>query len=297
MARKLRVEYKGCLYHVMVRGNNGEFILQKEEEKQIYLDLIKKYKERYPFKLYAYCIMDNHVHMLIEQEDIPLSKIMQGIQQSFTQRYNKKFSRTGHVFQQRYKAQICNKEKYILQLVKYIHRNPEKAEKGEGLNYRWSSHKEYITNIRSELIEKDNILKVFSGDKKRAISDYKNFMNIKDKEDNDDIEEYLLIEAQSKKEDIKDKIEIDKIIDRICDLEKVELNEITKRSKVQRYSDIRKAIVLASEKHADVTNTELAKKLNIPLSMISKIKSGASKRTAYVDKIMEKFENKGIFQA
>jgi REP element-mobilizing transposase RayT len=83
MARKPRIEYPGGLYHVMCRGNNGEYVLK--EDKSDYIRFIEKYKERYSFKLYAYCIMDNHVHLLIETGAIPLSKIMQGIQQSFTQ--------------------------------------------------------------------------------------------------------------------------------------------------------------------------------------------------------------------
>ena len=91
---------------------------------------------------------------------------MQGIQQSYTQRYNKKYKRTGHVFQQRYKVEICNKDQYLFQLIKYIHNNPVKARLERGLNYKWSSHKEYISNRRSELIEVDYILRLFGNNKK-----------------------------------------------------------------------------------------------------------------------------------
>ncbi|QNO14307.1 transposase [Alkalicella caledoniensis] len=77
--------------------------------------LLDKYKERYRFKLYAYCIMDNHVHLLIETGKVPLSKIRQGILQSYTQRINLKHSRTRHVFQQRYKALLCDGGSYLLQ--------------------------------------------------------------------------------------------------------------------------------------------------------------------------------------
>ena len=89
MARKPRVHYEGALYHVITRGNNKEKIFGEENEKEEYLRIIKKYKDRYGFKLYAYCIMDNHAHLLIEVGNIPLSKIMQGIQQVYTQRYNR----------------------------------------------------------------------------------------------------------------------------------------------------------------------------------------------------------------
>ncbi|MFA5524102.1 MAG: transposase [Tissierellales bacterium] len=299
MARKPRIEYQGCLYHVMTRGNNGEFVFANTEEKQMYLDLIRKYKEKYSFKLYAYCILDNHVHILIEQEDTSLSKIMQGIQQSYTQRYNIKYKRTGHVFQQRYKAEICDKDQYLFQLIKYIHNNPVKAGLEGGLNYRWSSHKEYIFNNGSELIDIDYILGLFARDKKRAVRVYKEFMDARSREDEEDIEDYLLKEIRYSKADNYEAqiIDIDKIINRICELEKVNIDEITKRSRIQKYSDIRKAVVLLGEKYTNITSTELANKLRIPLSMVSKIKSGESKRTEYVENIIEKFENKGIIQA
>lgn len=299
MARKPRIEFKGCLYHVMVRGNNGEFIFEKSGDKQMYLDLIRKYKERYLFKLYAYCILDNHVHMLIEQEDSPLSKIMQGIQQSFTQRYNKKYKRTGHVFQQRYRSEICDKDQYLFQLIKYIHYNPVKAGLEEGLNYNWSSHKEYIKDSKDQLIEVDYVLSLFANNKKKAVNNYKQFMNMEGEEVQDDVSNYLLEEADYKETEnnAEEIIEVDKIINAICELEEVSIDEIIKRSRIQKYSDIRKAIVLLSDKYTNATTTELAKQLNISASMVSKIKSGSSKRTSYTDEIINKFESYSIIQA
>jgi putative transposase len=128
MARKPRIYYPGALYHVIVKGNNGEDVFKEESHKNKYLDIIASYKTMMGFILYAYCIMDNHAHLLIEVRDIPLSKIMQRIQQVYTQWFNHKYKRTGHVFQQRYKALLCDKDSYLLQLVRYIHNNPVKAD-------------------------------------------------------------------------------------------------------------------------------------------------------------------------
>ncbi len=122
MARKSRIHYKGAFYHVIVRGNNKHYVFQADEMKKIHLKKIKKYIEKYDCKLYAYVIMDNHAHLLIEVSDIPLSKPMQLIQQTFTQHYNKINKRTGHVFEQRYKAVLCDKDEYLLTLIKYIHK-------------------------------------------------------------------------------------------------------------------------------------------------------------------------------
>jgi len=297
LARKPRLEYPGALYHVMCRGNNGEFILT-EKEKPIYLTLIKKYKERYDFKLYAYCIMDNHVHLLIETGETPLSRIMQGIQQSFTQQYNKKYNRTGHVFQQRYKAQLCDKERYLLQVIKYIHYNPVEAGIETGLDYRWSSHGSYVYGKHNQLVDLSFVLGIFSENRVTAHKQYRAFMNIKpdkielkidepDKPGNNEINRIV-------GRDIR--IDIDTLIDIVCKEAGVSREEITRRTKIQKYSDVRKAVVRISEKYGSFANCELAMKLNLPPSMVSKIRSGDSKGTAMVEEIIRNIEHKGIIQ-
>jgi len=218
MARKPRVEYPGALYHVMCRGNNGEYVLNKDEDKLIYLELVRKYKERYGFKLYSYCIMNNHVHLLIEMETVELSKIMQGIQQSFTQRYNKKYNRTGHVFQQRYKAVLCDKDNYLLQLIKYIHYNPVEAGIEAGLNYQWSSHNNYLKFKNDDLVEIDFVLGMFSEDYKKAHRLYEEFMNLNNGDN--DIDDYTIkyesSVAMGEDIDKSSTMDIDEIIDLIC---------------------------------------------------------------------------------
>lgn len=94
----------------------------------------------------------------IQVNKTPLSKIMQGIQQVYTQKYNKKNNRTGHVFQQRYKAILCNMDGYLIYLTKYIHMNPVKAGIIEGINYKWSSYREYIFTNYPFLFYRLNIL-------------------------------------------------------------------------------------------------------------------------------------------
>lgn len=300
MARKPRVEYPGALHHVMCRGNNGEYVLNKDEDKLIYLELVTKYKERYGFKLYSYCIMNNHVHLLIEMETVELSKIMQGIQQSFTQRYNKKYNRTGHVFQQRYKAVLCDKDNYLLQLIKYIHYNPVEAGIEAGLNYQWSSHNNYLKFKNDGLVEIDFVLGMFSEDYKKAHRLYEEFMNLNNGDN--DIDDYTIkyesSVAMGEDIDKSSTMDIDEIIDLICLRAGVKREEIIRRSKIQKYSDTRKAIVLINDKYAIMRSTELAQKINIPLSMISKIKSGESKSNKFVEELVNDFEKrKGIIQA
>ncbi len=153
MPRKPRIHYLGALYHVICRGNNREWVFRSEMEKQEYMERIAEYKRRYGFKLYAWVLMSNHAHLLIEVRDVSLSKIMQGIQQGYTQWYNRRHKHTGHVFEQRYKATLCNKDRYLLALIRYIHQNPERAKLEGGLDYLWSSHKSYIVENKNGITD------------------------------------------------------------------------------------------------------------------------------------------------
>ena len=145
MARKPRIHYEDAAYHVIARGNNRARVFEKSEEKNKYLELLAGYKDRYGFQLYAYVIMDNHVHMLLRVRETPLAKVMQGIQQRYTQYYNRRYNHSGHVFEQRYKAFLCENDSYLVALVRYIHQNPLRMKMLEGINYTWSSHQAYVS--------------------------------------------------------------------------------------------------------------------------------------------------------
>lgn len=176
MVRKLRVEFPGALFHVIVRGNNRERIFFLEGEKEKYLDILRNYKKKYDFRLYAYAILDNHAHLLIEMRETPLSKIMQGVQQVYTMFYNDKYDRIGHVFHQRYKASLCQKERYLFALIRYIHENPLRAGASEGLYYEWSSHRHYLDPGKDRLVDVDFILKQFADERGEAVRLYREFM-------------------------------------------------------------------------------------------------------------------------
>ena len=294
MVRKQRIHYPGALYHVMVRGNNREKIFSSEISKIKYIQIISKYKKNLGFKLFAYCIMDNHTHLLIQVEDAPLSSIMQRIQQVYTQWYNRSYGRTGHVFQQRYKAMLCNKENYLLQVIKYIHFNPVKANMCPDINYKWSSHFHYTGIVNDGLVDTVEALEIFSETRRQAVKEYLQFMG---QEPGDlTLREFKVFQPEEKmlfQANIgvrSEQLNIDELVEKVCNQEQISIKELVKRTRIQKVSDIRKAIVLLSERHCNVTNTLLAQELNLPLSMISKIKSGESKGTGYVQEIIWRFE-------
>lgn len=291
MARKPRIHYLGALYHVIVKGNNGEKVFNDEIHKNKYLGTTILYKEKLGFKLHAFCIMDNHAHLLIEVQDISLSQIMQRIQQVYTQWFNRKYDRTGHVFQQRYKALLCDKENYLMQLIKYIHNNPVKAGLAGGIEYKWSSHLSYLGKEKGNVVDTSDVLSIFSQNRIEAVKQYLQFMNQKLEEIMyENLGEFQVKMYDRENKEVEKDLNFDEIMEKVSLNENVKIIEITKRTRHQKISDIRKALVLLSESNSKITNTALAQKLNLSLSMISKIKTGACKNTTYVEEVIHRWE-------
>ena len=178
MARKPRIEFEGAFYHVITRGNQRQRIFKDTEDYQRYLKILADYKIQYDYGLYAYVLMNNHVHLLMETKGIGLSKILQGVNQSYTMFFNRKYKTVGHLFQGRYKAILCDKDAYLLSLVKYIHLNPVRAgvvKTPEG--YPWSSHRHYVEGAGSDgVVDAEEVLRMFSEDKRRARRAYRVYM-------------------------------------------------------------------------------------------------------------------------
>ena len=164
MARRPRLFAPGLLYHVIVRGNQGQKTFRDHQDYQVYLERVGKYRKKYDYLIHAYCLMPNHVHLLVESSKYPLAKFMQGLQQSYSQYFNLRHSKMGHVFQGRYKAIICEKDEYLLELVRYIHLNPVRAgivQRPE--RYRYSGHRSCLEGKSTEAIDPTKVLKVLGG--------------------------------------------------------------------------------------------------------------------------------------
>jgi len=166
MARRPRVFAPGLLYHVIVRGNQRRKTFRRDDDYKAYLDRLEKYRTRFHVRIYAYCLMPNHVHLLLETGTTPLAKFMQGVQQSYTQYFNRSYRKVGHLFQGRYKAIICDKDKYLLSLIRYIHLNPVRAALSKRPEaYLYSGHRSYLTNGTAKIIEAGPILSLMGGKK------------------------------------------------------------------------------------------------------------------------------------
>jgi putative transposase len=142
MARPLRVEYPGALYHVISRGNAYQKIFRDDKDRIKFLDWIKDAVELHNLICHAYCLMDNHYHLLIETPDGNLSKAMRDLNGNYTQWFNARHKSVGHLFQGRYKAFVIEKETYLLQVARYIILNPIRAKLVDHpKDWKWSSYR------------------------------------------------------------------------------------------------------------------------------------------------------------
>jgi len=139
----------------MVRGNQKQITFIEEEDFAKYLDLLRHYKREYGFKLYGYCLMPNHVHLILEVKNgIDLSKIMQGLNQAYTLWFNKKYEKVGHLWQGRYKSMVIQKNKYMLDCLEYVELNPVRANISKSpFDYPWSSWKARLGYMKDGLLD------------------------------------------------------------------------------------------------------------------------------------------------
>ena len=142
MSRPLRIQYPNAWYHVMNRGRRGEELFTCKEDFNTFIDLLKDLVDEYKVNIAAYCLMSNHYHLLIQTPGANISRSMRHLNGIYTQRYNRRHNYDGQLFRGRYKCILVDADSYLLELVRYIHRNPLEAGMVDNMNkYLYSSHK------------------------------------------------------------------------------------------------------------------------------------------------------------
>ncbi|AFA49429.1 transposase [Acetobacterium woodii] len=172
MARQARVKSITGIYHVMLKGIDSRNIFMDDEDKVYFMEKLKRAKEMGEFKLYAYCLMDNHVHLLMKEgEELGVS--IKRITVGYVRFHNQKYGRTGHLFQNRYSSETVEDEPYLLTVLRYIHNNPLKAQMVKSLaEYKWSSYQNYLNAYDgiAEYVDADLIKSYF-----KQVSDFEKF--------------------------------------------------------------------------------------------------------------------------
>lgn len=165
MPRQPRLESESGYYHVMIRGINKSNIFESELDKEILLHFIREKTEEELCAVYAYCIMDNHLHLVLATLKETLSTVMKKINISYAMSYNTRYKRVGHVFQDRFRSENITDERYLFGVIRYIHNNPLKAKYVKSIkDYKWSSISDYLNSDVDIIKEcsKEEILKGFS---------------------------------------------------------------------------------------------------------------------------------------
>jgi REP element-mobilizing transposase RayT len=178
MSRPLRIEFAGALYHVMARGNARADIFLDDEDRQAFCAGLSRVCERFDWRLWAYCLMGNHYHLLIETLQPTLSRGMREVNGVYTQAFNRHHARVGHVLQGRYKAVLVDKDSYLLELARYIVLNPVRAKMCESAgDWPWSSYRAVMGKAAApELLAVAPMLALFSPDRGAARRAYARFV-------------------------------------------------------------------------------------------------------------------------
>lgn len=174
----------------MIRGNERKKLFFDDEDRARFINILYDKSKDNRYIIYAYCLMDNHVHLLINEGSESISTIMKRINVSYAYYFNRKYGRIGHLFQDRFKSEAVEDDAYLLAAIRYIHNNPVKASiVNDAINYRWSSYHLYIKgNQNLGTIDTDYILEIFSKDKAKAI---RQFIEFTSKSNDDRFIEYI----------------------------------------------------------------------------------------------------------
>ena len=144
MPRTARHKSESGYYHVILRGIGKQILFEDDEDNERFLSTVQRYRLELGFELVAYCLMENHVHLLLHDAKDQLDLIMKKIAGSYAYYFNRKYDRSGHLFQDRYGSEAVEDDEYLLTVIRYIHRNPEKAGIAKAGAYRWSSYDAYL---------------------------------------------------------------------------------------------------------------------------------------------------------
>ena len=190
MPKGARKKVESGVYHIVLRGINKQTVFFDDEDKEVFLNRLKLLKEKSKFEIYAFCLMGNHIHLLIKEKEVSIGRIFMMLLSSYVLWYNRKYKRIGNLFQDRYRSEGIKDDAHLLCAVRYIHQNPVKAGLVKDIEeYAWSSHSAYIKNTNSfvetrlvismcggaegykDFIKQEETMKFCENDNKITISD------------------------------------------------------------------------------------------------------------------------------
>jgi REP element-mobilizing transposase RayT len=180
MPRQARLDIPGALHHIMVRGIDKTKIFRDDEDKERFLERLGLNVQAGNSSVYAWVLMDNHVHILFKSGKDGISTVMRKLLTWYAQYFNRRHHRTGHLFENRYKSILCDEDNYLLALIRYIHLNPVRAKQTATLDqldrYRWTGHRTIIGKTKQAWMDRDRVLSGFGSTRRKAMNEYRRFM-------------------------------------------------------------------------------------------------------------------------
>ena len=178
MPRKPRLHFPGAVYHVILRGNRGQDLFLDLTDRRQFYSLLQNGTERFGHRIHAFCLMSNHLHLAIQVGEIPLARIMQNLGFRYTQYFNRRHRKIGHLFHGRYKALLVEADSYLLELVRYVHLNPVRAAMAERPeDYPWSGHRAYLGLEHFSWLTTDWVMAQFATTREAAHNHYRQFVD------------------------------------------------------------------------------------------------------------------------
>jgi len=285
MARKPRLYFPGAVYHVILRGNAGQDIFFRDKDRLRFCFFIEEGRERFNYLIHAFCLMRNHVHLVLQVGEISISRILQNLSQRYTVWVNRQKGRTGHLFQGRYKAILIDADRYLLALVRYIHLNPIRA----GIarvpeDYHWSSHKAYLgreqlpwlttSTVLSQLSTKPSVARrrfqdfVLEGIKEGRREDlYKGVVDARILGDESFTDEVLITTRQT----VGRRSTLDEVLKAVSEIYSVQVEEILALGKQRRASEARAVVCWFVREASHLSLTELSRRTNREISSLSQL--------------------------
>ncbi len=318
MARPIRIEYPDAYYHISSRGDGRKEIYREKDDYELFYEILASSVSKYQIIIYAFTLMSNHYHLIIMTPLGNLASCMRYINGLYSQKYNRRHKRVGHVLQGRYKAILIEDESYLLEVIRYIHLNPYRAKMVESIDsYPYSSHQAVIKiKEREKWIEwynSDWILSHFGERKEEAIESYQRFMEEgKGGTENplkkahfgyilgsEGLVKWVQDNFLDKKEDreykgIKEskvKVSVEEIIEQVCKVMQVEIRDVVNGKKGKGRGNLARGIALyLIQKNCCLTQREMGKRFgnvsNVAISVNIKRFIEEKKEEAGVKKIM-----------
>lgn len=262
MPRHHRIKSKTGVYHIMLRGNERKNLFLDEDDKQRFLDTLFAKKKETGFSLYAYCLMDNHVHLLFREGLEETAFTIKRINISYAFYFNHKYKRVGHLFQDRFKSEPVEDDRYLLAAVRYIHNNPVKTGMVEDAShYKWSSYCLYTAKNGDNKIDTAPVLELFSDVKETAIQLFKDFMETPGEE--------TFLDCDCETDEIADEAQA------VIFLQKFALNNGIREGPagIKTNKQLREKAILELRRRSSLSIRQIAEILGVNRGVVARVKS------------------------